>query len=103
MDTLKQEWQEMLERGIMPVMEFQTSPDDWLLVEIELHEHGLQFTFDSDNKRVAFDEEISVINDNCYRLVFDMDSTLDQHIQYIHENIVEGYLLVNNLYYCEED
>jgi hypothetical protein len=103
MNTIEQEWQAMLDRGIMPVMEFKTSPDDWLLVEIEICDHGLAFSFDSDNKRVAFDGYISVIDDNHYRVPFDLDMSLDSHLELISANIVDGYLLVNDLYYCEED
>lgn len=103
MNTIEQEWQAMIDRGIMPVMEFQTGEDDWLLVTIELHDHGLQFSFDSDNKRVAFDGDISVIDDNHYRVPFDLDMSLDGHLELISANIVDGYLLVNDLYYCEED
>jgi hypothetical protein len=101
-DTLKSEWQAMLDRGIIPCFEYQISEDDWLLVDLEFTDDGLEFSFYSDNKRVAFDGGIEVINDNRYMLPWDIDMSLDSHLEMISENITEGYLLVNDLYYCED-
>jgi hypothetical protein len=102
-NTIKSEWQSMLDRGIIPCFEYQISEDDWLLVDIKFNEEGLEFSFDSDNKRVAFDGDITVIYNNHYRVPFDLDMSLDGHLELISDNIVDGYLLVNDLYYCEED
>lgn len=100
--TLKNEWQVMINRGIIPCFEYQTSEDDWLLVDLEFTDKGLEFSFDSDNKQVAFDGNIVVINDNRYLLPWDLDMSLDNHLEMISSNISEGYLLINDLYYCED-
>jgi hypothetical protein len=100
-NTIKQDWDAMLDRGIIPCFEYQISEDDWLLVGLEFTDDGLGFSFDSDNKRVAFDGDIEVINDNHYMLPWDLDMSLDSHLEMISENITDGYLLVNDLYYCE--
>lgn len=94
-NTIKSEWQSMLDCRIIPCFEYQLSEDDWLLVDLE-------FSFDSDNKRVAFDGGIKVINDNRYMLPWDLDMSLDSNLEMISENMIEGYLLVNDLYYCED-
>jgi hypothetical protein len=96
------EWDAMLNRGIIPVMEFQISENDWLIVDIEYTDKGLEFSFDSNNKPVCFDGEIVVINDNRYLLPFDEYFGLDAHLEMISNNITEGYLLPNDLYYSAE-
>lgn len=101
-NTIKADWQAMLGRGIIPCFEYQISEDDWLLVNLEFTNEGLEFSFDSDNKQVSFDGEIIVINDNRYLLPWDLDMSLDNHLEMISENMAEGYLLVNDLYYCED-
>lgn len=101
-NTIKAEWQAMLNRGTIPCFEYQISEDDWLLVDLEFTDKGLEFSFDNDHKRVAFDGEIIIINDNRYLLPWDLNMSLDSHLEMISENIVEGYLLVNDLYYCED-
>lgn len=101
-DTLKAEWRSMLDRGTIPCFEYQISEDDWLLVDLEFTDEGLEFSFDSDNKRVSFDGGITIINDSRYVLPWDLDMSLDSHLEMINENMTEGYLLVNDLYYCED-
>lgn len=102
MKTIKQDWDAMLNRGIIPCFEYQISEDDWLLVNLEFTEDGLEFSFDSDNKQVSFDSGITIINDNRYLLPWDIDMSLDSHLEMISDNITEGYLLVNDMYYCED-
>lgn len=102
-DTIKAEWQAMLYRGTIPCFEYQISADAWLLVDLEFTNEGLKFSFDSYNNRVAlFDGVITVIDENFYMLPWDLDMSLDSHLDIIIQNMVEGYLLVNGLYYCED-
>lgn len=101
MKAIKQDWDAMLSRGIIPCFEYQISENDWLLVGLEFTDEGLEFSFDSDNKRCAFDGEIIMINDNRYLLPWDLDMSLDSHLEMINDNMTEGYLLVNGLCYCE--
>lgn len=101
-NTMKTEWQAMLDRGIIPCFEYQISEADWLLVDLEFTDEGLEFSFDSDNKQVSFDGGIKIINDNRYMLPWDLYMSLDSHLEMINENMIEGYLLVNGLYYCED-
>lgn len=101
-NSIKAQFDAMLSRGTIPCFEYQISEDDYLLVNLELSDNGLLFSFDSDNKRVAFDGVIEVINNNHYLLPFDeYFDDLDYYLQMIDENMTEGYLLVNDLYYSE--
>lgn len=104
MNTIKQQFEAMLQRGIIPCMEYQTSEDDWLLVNIECSDQGIVFSFDSDNKRVAFDGEIITYNDCRYCLPYDeYFEDLDYYLQMIDQNIIEGFLLPNDLYYVDDN
>jgi hypothetical protein len=100
---LHAQWDAMIVRGIYPVLEFPTSCDnDWLLVEVSIHDKGLLFMFDEDNKSVSFSGEIKKLGD-AYLLPFDRCfDHLDHYLQQIHEEITEGYLLPNDLDFCEE-
>lgn len=102
MNTIRNEWQAMINRGIIPCIEYQTSSDDWLVVDIELSDNGLEFSFDSDYKPVFFDGGIVTVNDNRYILPIDPDFSLDSHLETISDNMIEGFLIPNDLFYCED-
>lgn len=91
----------MLDRGNIPCFEYQISEDDWLLVDLEFTNEGLVFSFDSDNNLVAFDGWVTVINDDRYLIPWEYGMSLDEHLAAVDNNIIEGYLLVNDLYCCE--
>ena len=77
--------------------------DEYLIVNIQISDKGVKFSFDSDNKRTAFDDDIVVINDNRYLLPFDeYMQDLDLYLQMIDQNITEGFLLPNDLYQWSE-
>ena len=102
MKAIVEQFEEMLRRGTLPCFEFQTSEDDYLLVNLEVTEEGIEFSFDSDDKPVYFDGDIIVINDNRYIVPFDEYLTdLVFYIERVHDNIVEGFLIPNDLYFVE--
>jgi hypothetical protein len=83
-------------------MEFQTSIDDWLLVDISIHDKGLLFMFDDENKDIYFSGEIKKIGD-AYLLPFDeYFDHLEHYLEQISREITEGFLIPNDLFYCEE-
>lgn len=100
---LNEQWQTMIESGRIPVLEYQVSEDDWLLVDVSLIEgEGLLFSFD---KEIAFDTHFSgevekVLNH--YQVNFDeYFDNLDHYLQLIDSEMTEGYLLPNGLYYTD--
>lgn len=98
MNTIKKQFKEMLSNNIMPLFEFELINNDYLIVNLDINDKGVLFSFDSDNKRVAFDGEIEVINENNYLLPFDeYFEQLDYYLEMINNNITEGFLIVNNL------
>ncbi|MGL5389888.1 MAG: hypothetical protein ACRDA8_00595 [Shewanella sp.] len=102
MDTVKTEWQAMIDNGRIPCIEFELINDEWLQVDIELGNHGLIFSFDSDGKQCFFDGAIETINGSRYLLPFDECYGLDRHLEMISENITEGFICANNLMPEEE-
>ena len=104
MNTIKQQFEAMLQRGIIPCMEYQTSDGDWLLVNIKCSDQGITFSFDSMEKPVYFDGEIITYNDCYFCMPFDeYFEDLDYYLQAISDNIIEGFLLPNDLYYVDDN
>lgn len=98
--NLESEWQAI---KCLPVLEYQISENDYLLVSLEFTDNGIEFSFDSDDKRVAFGGDIKIINDNRYLMPFDVfTDSLDCYLETISNNITDGYLIVNNMFYSEE-
>lgn len=99
MNTIKQQFEEMLTRGITPLFEIELPENEYLIVNLSINDKGVEFSFDSNDLPVAFDGDIEVINSNRYLLPFDEYTTnLDDYLQTISDNLTEGYLLPNNLF-----
>lgn len=101
MNTIQKQFETMLERGIIPVLEYQLNNGDWLTVDIEATETGLQFSADFDDKDCFFDGQITGAG-NFWLLPYDDCFSLDEHLQMIDQNITEGYLMPHNLESTEE-
>jgi hypothetical protein len=98
--AIQEEINNFQSKGGLFLFELEIVNDEYLLVDLDLTEKGIEFSFDSDNKPCSFDEEIETIHDNRYLLPFDSDSyyCLDNYLEMIHDNLLEGYLSPNNLY-----
>lgn len=95
--AINEQWQAMINSDRIPVMEYKLANGDWLVVEINYQENYLAFSFDQDNKPCFFDRCIKGDN-GFYRYPLDeyFDS-IDHYLQEIHQNIIEGFLIPNNL------
>lgn len=102
-NSIRTEWEKMISNGIIPVIEYQTGKNEWLVVYIQLSDdnHEIEFSFDSDNKKTWFSGDVITINDNRYKITVDPNMSLDEHIQLIDQEMTEGYLLPNGLFYDE--
>ena len=100
-NSIRTEWEKLISSGMIPVMEYQTGENDWLVVYIQLSDDNqeIEFSFDSDNKKNWFSENVVTINDNRYKITVDPDMSLDHHLQLINDEMTEGYLLPNGLFY----
>lgn len=97
MQSLINDFKDMLNKGIMPLFEVELNNGDYLLVNIEVNKQGFNFTFDSDNKPTYFSSDIIAYHENSYLLPFDEWENLDGHLEMINNEITDGYLLPNNL------
>ena len=96
------QWQAMLEYGKIPLFEIELSNGDYLLVDIDYTQGNdfISFYFD-DSLPVWFDGEIKkhgsqyhVMLDNCF-------DNLDSYLETIYNNIIDGYIIPNDLLLCE--
>ena len=99
-NSIRYEWENMRR---FPIFEYKISESDYLVVELSLSDDNqeIEFSFDSDNKKTWFSGNVIVINDNRYKITVDPDMSLNDHLQLIDQEMTEGYLLPNGMYYCE--
>tara|TARA_R110000765_G_scaffold418483_1_gene521979 strand:+ start:685 stop:1029 length:345 start_codon:yes stop_codon:yes gene_type:complete len=103
-EEINAEKEAFLSRGGIFVFEYAMIDDEYLLVELQVTEKGIEFSACFDEE-TSFDGEIVTIHSNRYLLPFDFEydnGGLDGYLQMIDSNITEGYLLPNNLYKIEE-
>ena len=107
---IKEQFDDMLQRGRMPLFEYQIAQDDWLIVDIEYNDNGIIFSFDDrcvDKPVFFFSGNVKQLhpdNFGCYLMPFDdCFNDLDSYIQAIDEEMTEGFLLPNNLFYTEQE
>lgn len=115
------QWQEMLAKGTIPVMEFPVMIDgkkEWLIVDVlfpvtrsfgalvkeEYNSSYIVFSFDNHSLPVYFDGDIVGKGGPDYRIPLDeYFPSLDYYLQRISDNIMEGFILANNIFCGEED
>jgi hypothetical protein len=102
----------------MPLFEIAMINDNYLLVDLSVEYRksktgssypvGIRFTFDQRSPdspyallNVSFDGNVKGKNGS-YLYPFDDCFSLDEHLQEIYGNIMEGFILPNNLY-SEQD
>lgn len=110
---INQEWNAMLERGTMPCFEIELKGGEYLLVDLELCDvpdqanicdvqKEIRFSFDSMNLKTWFSGNIRTIHDCKFALpISEYDESLDELLQEIHSEILEGFILPNRLYPTE--
>ncbi len=108
MDNIKtaiyNQWQSMLNYGKIPCFEIELSNGDYLLVDIDYtqgDEH-ISFSFD-DSLPVFFDGEIKKHGGNYHVILDPYFESLDSYLELIYNNILEGYIIPNDLLLCEDE
>lgn len=104
---LVEQWQESINSGIMPVFEIQTGAGEWLLVELSFLDlkvnGGLFFSFDCEDKPKFFSGNVKKYRGG-YLIPFSCHfDRLDHYLEKCYDEILEGYLIPNDLYYCENE
>ena len=62
----------------------------------------ISFSFD-DSLPVFFDGEIKKHGGNYHVMLDDCFDNLDSYLQLIYDNIIEGYIIPNDLLLCEDE
>tara|TARA_R110002126_G_scaffold192495_6_gene340670 strand:- start:2546 stop:2857 length:312 start_codon:yes stop_codon:yes gene_type:complete len=97
--TIKNQFNEMLARGTMPLFEFELNGGDFLLVDLSVNNNGIVFSFDTNQLDTSFKADIIKLSDNSFLMPYDdFFDSLDSYLDMIHENIIEGFLIPTNLF-----
>lgn len=98
------QWQAMLNYGKIPCFEIEMINGDYLLVNIDYTQgdNYISFSFD-DSLPVFFDGEI-IKHGSQYHVMLDpYFESLDSYLELIYNNIIEGYIIPNDLLLCDDE
>jgi len=98
------QWQSMLNYGRIPLFEIELSNGDYLLVDIDYTQGDdfISFSFD-DSLLVYFDGEIKKHGGGYHVILDECFDNLDSYLELIYNNIIEGYIIPNDLMLCEDE
>lgn len=96
MNTIQVQFSEMLNRGTLPYLEYELFDGEFLSVEIQATDKGLEFSFDANDLSCFFDGQITG-SGNFWLLPYDDCFSLDQHLELIDQNIRDGYIIAHSL------
>ena len=101
--AISTQWQAMLNYGRIPLFEIELSNGDYLLVDIDYREgdNYISFSFD-DSLPVFFDGEIKKHGGEYRVMLGDCFDNLDSYLELIYNNIIEGYIIPNDIVPCED-
>ena len=102
--TINNQWQSMLNYGRIPCFEIELSNGDYLLVDIDYTQGDdyISFSFD-DSLPVFFDGEIKKHGGSYHVMLDEYFDNLDSYLELIYNNILEGYIIPNDLLLCEDE
>ena len=102
--AINSQWQSMLNYGKIPCFEIELSDGDYLLVNIDYTQGNdyISFSFD-DSLPVFFDGEIKKHGGNYHVMLDECFDNLDSYLQLIYDNIIEGYIIPNDLLLCADE
>lgn len=99
--TLFNQWQTMIESDCMPVLEYELLNGDYLTVDISFvlfrGKSGFRFDFDKLGLNTCFSGAVKSVKDTQYLPLDKYFSNLDTYLQQIDQEIMEGFLIFNNL------
>jgi len=98
------QWQAMLNCGKIPMFEIELSNGDYLIVNIDYTQGDdfISFSFD-DSLPVFFGGEIKKHGGSYHVILDECFSSLDSYLELIYNNIIEGYIIPNDLLLCEDE
>lgn len=98
------QWQAMLNCGKIPLFEIELSNGDYLVVDINYTkgDEYISFSFD-DSLKTWFDGDIKKHGGQYRILLDDCFNNLNSYLETIYNNIIEGYIIPNDLLLCEDE
>lgn len=101
------QWNKMIASGRIPVLEYQIGEDDWLQVDVALVDNGSAILFSFDRRPfpaadVWFSGDVIPVLNNFQIVIDEYTDKLDLYLQQIDKEMLEGFILPNGLYYCED-
>lgn len=96
MNAIQLQFTKMLQRGTLPFLEYELFDGEFLTVEIQATDKGLEFSADFNDLPCFFDGQI-VGSGNFWLLPYDDCFSLDQHLELIDQNIRDGYIIAHSL------
>ena len=105
--TIACQWEKMIKAGRLPIMEYQIGEDDYLIVDLELVDKGSAILFSFDCRPfptadVWFSGDVVPVLNNFQIVIDEYTDDLNIYLQQIDQEILEGFILPNGLYYCED-
>ena len=100
------QWEKMIKAGRLPIIEYQIGEDDYLIVDIELVDDGSAIIFSFDRypfptADVWFSGDVVPVLNNFQITIDEFTDDLDIYLQQIDQEMMEGFILPNGLFYCE--
>ena len=101
--AINNQWQTMLNYGRIPLFEIAMNNGDYLIVNIDYKQGDdfISFSFD-DSLPVWFDGEIKKHGGEYRVMLDDCFDNLDSYLELIYNNIIEGYIIPNDIVPCED-
>ena len=99
MNTIQKQFKEMLQRGRLPYLEYELVGGEFLLVELNATEKGIEFSADFNDLPCFFDGQIQGAGNFWVLPYEDSFENLDDYLVTIDQNILDGYIFSNQLDY----
>lgn len=105
--TIACQWEKMIKGRRVPVLEYQIDEDDYLIVDLALVDDGSAILFSFDRRPfptadVWFSGDVIPVLDNYQITIDEYTDNLDIYLQQIDQEMMEGFIIPNGLYYCED-
>ena len=102
--AINSQWQAMLNYGKIPLFEIELSDGDYLIVDIDYTQgdNYISFSFD-DSLPVFFDGEIKKHGSQYHVMLDPYFESLDSYLELIYNNIIDGYIIPNDLLLCDDE
>lgn len=102
MNTIINQFESMLDRGIFPILEYKLSNGEYLTVEVTITDRqskrqGIVFNL-SEDLETSFSGNVETFNGNFLLPYDEYFDNLDYYLEEINNEIVEGVLIPNDLF-----